>query len=129
MTDMICRRCQSPIDELSVFPGGICLACHEKKFDAEVARTGRLPRPDFVGAINFSSLPKKYWAIVAADTGRIIRTGNDVGMTLIYLASILRPYGDSAKVVFGDKSFAAYRPVGEIFGYTWQQISDMQQKR
>jgi hypothetical protein len=47
-----CKACKALVDELAIFPGGICLACHEKKFDAEVARNGgRLPRPDFVGAI------------------------------------------------------------------------------
>ena len=43
-----CKSCGAPVDELATFPGGICLGCHEVKFDAEVALNGgRLPRPDF----------------------------------------------------------------------------------
>ena len=49
---MKCKACGSEIDELAVFPGGICLACHEKRFDAELRRNGGiLPRPDFIAAI------------------------------------------------------------------------------
>lgn len=45
---IICKACKSNIDELAVFPGGICLHCHEKRFDAMVAKNGGvLPRPDF----------------------------------------------------------------------------------
>lgn len=45
---VICKTCGATIDPLAVFPGGICLACHEKKFDAQVrANGGRLPVPDF----------------------------------------------------------------------------------
>ena len=47
-----CRQCGNQVDPLTVFPGGICLACHEKKFNAELARTGILPRPSFIGAIS-----------------------------------------------------------------------------
>lgn len=47
-----CRKCSEPTHELATFPGGICLKCHETKFNAEVARTaGVLPRPDFTKAI------------------------------------------------------------------------------
>jgi hypothetical protein len=45
-----CKRCGKTVDTLDIFPGGICLCCHAKKFDAEVARNGGiLPRPDFSG--------------------------------------------------------------------------------
>ena len=48
MNTVKCKKCGSEIDPLAVFPGGICLGCHEKKFNAEVARNGGiLPRPDF----------------------------------------------------------------------------------
>lgn len=43
-----CKKCNAKIDPLAVFPGGICLACHEKKFNAELKKNGGiLPRPDF----------------------------------------------------------------------------------
>ncbi len=43
-----CKACKAEMDELAAFPGTICLACHEKKFNAELARNhGVLPRPDF----------------------------------------------------------------------------------
>lgn len=29
-----CKRCGKAIDELAVFPGGICVECHAKAFDA-----------------------------------------------------------------------------------------------
>jgi len=54
---MKCKACSSEIDELAVFPGGICVACHEKRFDAELRRTGILPRPDFIAAINLGLSP------------------------------------------------------------------------
>lgn len=48
-----CTSCQAQIDALAVFPGGICVQCHEKKFDAEVARNGGiLPKPDFTSVLN-----------------------------------------------------------------------------
>lgn len=50
---VICTKCRATIDALAVFPGGICLACHEVKFNAEVARRGGvLPRPDFTKVLN-----------------------------------------------------------------------------
>jgi uncharacterized OB-fold protein len=43
-----CKKCGTQIDELCVFPGGVCLDCHAKKFDAEVKKNGGiLPRPNF----------------------------------------------------------------------------------
>jgi hypothetical protein len=42
-----CKRCGAEIDELAVFPGGICVDCHAKKFDEQVRRTGQLPVPEF----------------------------------------------------------------------------------
>jgi hypothetical protein len=48
-----CKRCGAEIDALDVFPGGICIECHEKKFNAQVARNGGvLPRPDFSKILN-----------------------------------------------------------------------------
>jgi hypothetical protein len=47
-----CKKCNAQISWLAVFPGGICLCCHEKKFNAELARNGGiLPRPNFFAAI------------------------------------------------------------------------------
>lgn len=48
-----CKQCATVIDVLAVFPGHICIVCHEKKFNAAVARNGgRLPRPDFTKVIS-----------------------------------------------------------------------------
>jgi len=48
-----CKSCRAEIDVLAVFPGGVCLRCHEIKFNAEVARNGGvLPRPDFRKVFN-----------------------------------------------------------------------------
>ena len=48
-----CKTCRAEIDVLAVFPGGVCLRCHEIKFNAEVARNGGvLPRPDFRKVFN-----------------------------------------------------------------------------
>lgn len=46
-----CKACKAPTDPLAMFPGGICLRCHEVKFDRELARTGIMPRPDFAGTV------------------------------------------------------------------------------
>lgn len=34
MPNVICKKCKKETDELAVFPGGICLACYEKAYDA-----------------------------------------------------------------------------------------------
>jgi hypothetical protein len=53
--DVPCKKCKKMIDPLAVFPGGICLDCHAKKFDAQVrANGGILPRPDFVSTLNLT---------------------------------------------------------------------------
>ena len=31
---VICARCKSQTNALAIFPGGICLACYEKAYDA-----------------------------------------------------------------------------------------------
>ena len=55
-----CKQCAAPVDDLNAFPGGICLACHERRFNAEVARNGgQLPRPDFTKAINVAPSVKR----------------------------------------------------------------------
>jgi len=47
-----CKKCGTLVHWLAVFPGGICLDCHEKRFNAEVARNGgTLPKPDFRKAV------------------------------------------------------------------------------
>lgn len=43
-----CKCCGAEIDELAVFPGGICVECHTKRFDAKLAKEGwEAVRPDF----------------------------------------------------------------------------------
>ena len=34
-----CKRCGVEVDELAVFPGGICLACYEKTPEANAPLT------------------------------------------------------------------------------------------
>ena len=52
---VICKCCNTEIDALDVFPGGICIVCHEHKFNAELAKNGGiLPRPDFTKILNNS---------------------------------------------------------------------------
>ena len=49
-TDMAvnCTKCGCAMHHLDKFPGGICIVCHGKKFDAQVMRNGgRLPKPNF----------------------------------------------------------------------------------
>ena len=42
------------MDDLAVFPGQICINCHEKKFNEMVAKNnGVLPRPNFKNVVNF----------------------------------------------------------------------------
>ncbi len=51
-----CKKCNNLIDILAVFLGGICLNCHEIKFNAQVKfNNGILPRPNFS---NIFSQPK-----------------------------------------------------------------------
>jgi hypothetical protein len=45
-----CKSCGLPTDALAVFPGGRCLTCHAAIWDKVPVE--RLPRPDFVAAIN-----------------------------------------------------------------------------
>jgi hypothetical protein len=48
-----CKKCAATVSTLAVFPGGICVTCYAKKFDAQVARNGgTLPRPDFTRSLN-----------------------------------------------------------------------------
>ena len=47
-----CKSCGAKIDQLAVFPGGICINCHEKRFNDQVrCNGGILPRPDFTKAM------------------------------------------------------------------------------
>lgn len=48
-----CKQCGAEVNWLAVFPGKICVCCHEKKFNREVSRNGGiLPRPDFSKVIS-----------------------------------------------------------------------------
>ena len=70
-----CKACKASIDPLAVFPGGICVACHSKRFDAQVKRNGGvLPRPDFAAAVKRGAKRdpqhppvRKDWAAMSAD--------------------------------------------------------------
>ena len=44
---MKCSKCKKNIHPLEVFPNNLCVDCHEKKFNAELKKTGILPKPDF----------------------------------------------------------------------------------
>ena len=46
-----CKKCKKPTNWLAVFPKGLCLACHEERYNREVARTGQLPKPNFLKPI------------------------------------------------------------------------------
>jgi len=70
-------------------------------------------------------LPKRFWAIKQRD--KVVTSGNDVGITLQYLQDLAKKH--NGEVIFGDKSFAKQQEVGDIFGYTWEQIRNMQQGR
>ncbi len=49
---LICKDCGQQIEYLGEFPGPRCLSCHARKFDREVALTGRLPKPNFAKTLN-----------------------------------------------------------------------------
>lgn len=71
------------------------------------------------------SLPKKFWAI--RREGKVVTSGNHVGMTLSQISDMAKTH--NGEVVFGDESLGKKPEVGSLFGHTWQQISDMQQKK
>ena len=55
-----CEQCNTAIDELAVFPGGICVKCHEQRFNALVASNGGvLPRPNFSRLLNRPGAPTR----------------------------------------------------------------------
>ena len=68
-------------------------------------------------------IPSRFWAIVR--DGRVVYSGGSLGMDLEKLSDMARKM--NGKVVFGDTSFSHSIEVGDILGYTWQQIKDMQQ--
>ena len=47
--DVSCVDCGKKIKNIDVFPGNRCVDCHEKKFDADLKKTGKLPFPEFGG--------------------------------------------------------------------------------
>ena len=48
-----CKKCGCKVSELAMFPGGICVTCHESKFNAQVkANGGVIPRPNFFKSIS-----------------------------------------------------------------------------
>jgi len=57
MPDMKCNDCGRTIGELEVFPGKRCLNCHAAIVDR--IPLDRLPRPDFVGALNLARKPRR----------------------------------------------------------------------
>jgi hypothetical protein len=43
-----CKKCGTQTEVMDLFPGKVCLCCHEKRFNAAVSKNGGiLPRPDF----------------------------------------------------------------------------------
>lgn len=63
-------------------------------------------------------IPQKYWAIIK--NGRVVISGGKVGVTLEYLSDLAR--NANGEVVFGDTPFHKQMEVGDILGYTWEQI-------
>jgi len=49
--NVACKKCGTKVSELAVFPGRLCLACHEVKYNLHVKLTGKLPEPNFFAAI------------------------------------------------------------------------------
>ena len=50
--EVSCKKCQSKVNWLAVFPGGICVDCHSRKYNSSVLRNGGiLPVPNFKKAI------------------------------------------------------------------------------
>lgn len=73
--------------------------------------------------VTSSDLPSKFWGIVR--NKRVVYSGNALGMDLERLSDMAKQMG--GEVVFGDAPFHRSFEVGDILGYTWQQIRDMQQ--
>jgi len=49
-----CKKCHNPTDKLAIFPGGICVSCHEIRFNAQVKLNNNiLPRPNFTNLFSF----------------------------------------------------------------------------
>ncbi len=71
-----------------------------------------------------AKLPKKFWAI--RKNGKIVTTGSHVGMTMGHLSDMAKQY--DAEVVFSDTSLAKRQEVGDLFGHTWEQLKNYQQK-
>ena len=45
---MKCKKCGIKIQPLELFPGEICIDCHEKQFNKRLKEIGILPKPDFL---------------------------------------------------------------------------------
>jgi len=86
-----CKKCGGEVSELAVFPGGICLSCHEKKFDAQVlANGGILPRPDFTRVL-------KTGASLREDSMRLRELPGNLRKQAASLLKSGRAYYDSDK--------------------------------
>lgn len=72
------------------------------------------------------SLPAKFWAIRKG--GRTTATGSHVGLTKDSLAEMAKSHGEGAEVVFSDTKLSQQQEVGHLFGRTWEQIKNLQQK-
>jgi hypothetical protein len=69
---------------------------------------------------------KRFFAIKR--DGKILTSGNTVGMADESLIVMLKSYGDKAEAIFADERLSPLSEVGNIFGMTWQQILEKQQK-
>jgi len=47
-----CSKCGKKVGYLEMFPNNVCINCYEKSFNENLKRTGILPKPDFMRAIN-----------------------------------------------------------------------------
>jgi len=51
--DVKCSKCGKDVQRIDLFPGGICLECHEQKFNASQMPTAEAVKAAFVNTINF----------------------------------------------------------------------------
>lgn len=69
-------------------------------------------------------LPQKHWGIFR--NNKLITSGSSVGMTVEHLEEMAAAL--NGEIRYSNSTFGSKREVGTIFGKTWSQIQDMQQK-
>lgn len=70
-------------------------------------------------------LPKNYWGIFR--DGKLITSGSKFGMTVEHLEELAANY-PNGQIKYSETSFGTKQTVGTIFGMTFDQIQDKQQK-